>query len=259
MNTKDILEKAKKSIDEFLTSSKSTLRDLQEKFKNKFQTKNAADNQTQATADSDTTKNDSVAQSDKEPNQIGLTIALALLGVIASLVFIAAIVIALKPDLLRGETNSNTYEFSRFGKKFANIFMRIEFTKYNSDKNLRIIQAFFTGLGLIIFGVLKIFILLAAKSGTKKIVSALTLAMTYFACFMMSDKFLLFTIFILLLYFTFDYSCGFSTPVVLVKLGIVIISAIIIYVAVHFAIKPNLREAVKDIYEALRLPILRWW
>ena len=103
MNTKDILEKAKKSIDEFLTSSKSTLRDLQEKFKNKFQTKNAADNQTQATVDSDTTKKDSVAQSDKEPKQIGLTIALSLLDIMASLVFIAAIVIAIKPSLLEGK------------------------------------------------------------------------------------------------------------------------------------------------------------
>jgi len=256
MNTKDILEKAKKSIDEFLTSSKSTLRDLQEKFKNKFQTKNAADNQTQATADSDTTKNDSAVQSKKEPKQIGLTIVLSLLDIMASLVFIAAIVIAIKPSLLEGKLTAPDASYSTVVKKVGNIILKIEATRIPATTAA---QMFFVGLGLIIFGVLKAFVLLVAKSGTKKIVSALTLVMTYFACFMISDKFLLFTIFILLLYFTFDYSCGFSTPVVLVKLGIVIISAIIIYVAVHFAIKPNLREAVKDIYEALRLPILRWW
>lgn len=268
MQAKEILEKAKKSIDEILTSTKTSFKKFSEQIKTKFKSKDASEAQTnEETAQNEeaAAKENSAAESAspkseiQTANSLGRTIALAILGVIASLVFIAAIVIVIKPDLLKGSTDSNTYEFSKFEKKFANVFMRIEFTKFNGDKNLKILQAFFTGIGLIIFGALKIAVLLSAKSGSKKAVSILTLAMTYLACFMLSDKFLLFLIFILLLYFTFDYSCGFSTRVILIKLGILVISAIVIYIAVHFGINSDLRDAAQTIYNGLRLPHLRWW
>lgn len=277
MNAKDILEKIKKSCDEIVLSLKSALANLSKKFKNSFQSTKTngyqeqdssgspaqdvspeASDQNSTNAKSDTTSatKEAAAPSHQKPSSIGLTIALSLLDIIASLVFIVTIVIAIKPGILAGKLNAPSASYHVVFEKIGKTLMKIETTTVSQ---ISASQAFFVGLGLIIFGILKTAVLLSAKNGTKKIVSALTLVMTYFACFMISDKFLLFTIFILLLYFTFDYSCGFSTPVVLVKLGIVIISAIIIYVAVHFAIEPKLCDAVKKIYEGLRLPILHWW
>ncbi len=277
MNAKDILEKAKKSINGILTSSKSALADLREKFKSNFQTENTNDKQTQdsngnaeqnasseasaqdstnASPDTATTANAAAAPSPQKKSPLGLTIALSLLDIIASLVFIAAIAIAIKPGLLAGKLNAPAASYHVIFEKIGNTLMKIETTTISQPSAA---QMFFVGLGLVIFGVLKIAVILAAKSGTKKTVSALTLAMIYFACFMVSDKFLLFTIFILLLYFTFSYSCGFSTPVVLTKFGVVIVAAIAIYIAVHFAIKPDLLKKAKEILLALSLPIQRWW
>ena len=155
-----ILDKAKKSIDEIIASTKTTFKNFSEQIKTKFKSKDAYEAQTsEETAQNEETaaKENSAATESASPkseiqtaNGLGRTIALAILGIIASLVFIAAIVIVIKPALLKGSTDSNTYEFSKFGKKFANVFMRIEFTKFNGDKNLKILQAFFTGLGLII-------------------------------------------------------------------------------------------------------------
>lgn len=257
------IDKVKEQFNKFILTSKNKAKEFGEKLKAKFQSNKASDSQeqdsnenvSQTSDNSEATKTAPEAKTIKEPKQIGLTIALVLLGVIASLVFIAAIVIALKPDLLRGNVNATEKSYFVIFKRIGNILMKIE-TKEVSP--ITAAQAFFVGLGLIIFGILKIIVLLLAKSGSKKIVSALTLTMTYFACFMMSDKFLLFSIFILLLYLTFDYSCGLSTRAVFIKLGVVVISAIVIYIAVHFAIDPSLRFAAKKLFEGLRLPILRW-
>ena len=183
---------------------------------------------------------------------------LAILDFAASLVFIAAIIVAIKPALLRGSVDANLYEFSSFTKKIGDFFMKIEFIKYNGDKNLRMIQAFATGAGLLLFALLKIFILTAAKNGTKKVISVLTLAMTLLACFMLSDKFLLFAIFVLLLYVCFEYSCRFPPALVFIKLALVSICAVILYVAIHFAFEPELRAAAVKIFDALKFPVMAW-
>ena len=266
MQAKEILEKAKKSIDEILTSTKTSFKKFSEQIKTKFKSKDASE----AQADENTAQNEEAAAKENSAaaetaspksemqtaNSLGRTIALAILGVIASLVFIAAIVIAKKSALLEGKLAAPDASYSTAVQKVGNIILKIETTRTTSATAA---QMFFVGLALIIFGALKIVVLLIAKSGTKKVVSALILTMTYFACFMMSDKFLLFLIFILLLYLTFDYSCDFSTRTVLIKLGVLVISAIVIYIAVHFAIDPSLRYAAQKIYEGLRLPITRWW
>ena len=214
--------------------------------------------QSSAGASFDATEIKAAAEGVQKQKYAGLTIALAILDIIASLVFVAAIVIAIKPSLLTDAPFDQLYKYTSFAEKIGDTLIKVEAIQDKIPINTKILQACATGLGLIIFGLLKIVVLLAAKSGSKKIVSALTLAMTYLACFMMSDKFLLFSIFILLLYFTFSYSCGFSTPAVLVKFGVVVVSTIVIYVAVHFAIDPSLPEAAQKIFTALRLPILRW-
>ena len=213
-------------------------------------------NSTNAKSDTTSATKEAAATSHQKPSSIGLTIALSLLDIIASLVFIATIVIAIKPGILAGKLNVPSASYHVVFEKIGKTLMKIETTTVSRPSAG---QAFFVGLGLIIFGILKIVVLLSAKNGTKKIVSALTLAMTYSACFMISDKFLLFAIFILLLYFTFSYSCGFSSLVVFTKFGVVIVATIAIYVAVHFALDPVLAREASDVMNKLSLPIKRWW
>lgn len=277
MNAKDILEKIKKSCDEIVLSLKSALANLRKNIKNNFQSikpdgyqpQDSSDSPTQdvspeasdqnsTNAKSDTTSatKEAAAPSHQKPSSIGLTIALSLLDIIASLVFIATIVIAIKPGILAGKLNAPSASYHVVFEKIGKTLMKIETTTVSQ---ISASQAFFVGLGLIIFGIIKTAVLLSAKNGTKKTVSALTLAMTYFACFMISDKFLLFAIFILLLYFTFSYSCGFSTLVVFTKFGVVIVAAIAIYIAVHFALYPVLAREASDVMNKLSLPIKRWW
>lgn len=277
MNAKEILKKIKRNCDESILSLKSVLANLRKKFKNNFQSTKingyqeqdssgsptqdvspeASDqNSTNASSATTSATKETAAPSHQKPSSIGLTIALSLLDIIASLVFIATIVIAIKPGILAGKLNAPSASYHVVFEKIGKTLMKIETTTVSQ---ISASQAFFVGLGLIIFGILKIVVLLVAKSGTKKIVSALTLAMTYFACFMISDKFLLFAIFILLLYFTFSYSCGFSTLVVFTKFGVVIVAAIAIYAAVHLALDPVLAREASDVMNKLSLPIKRWW
>lgn len=182
--------------------------------------------------------------------------AASLLDIMASLIFIAAIVIAIKPGILSGKLNAPAANYHVIFEKIGNTLMKIETTSVSRPSAA---QAFFVGLCLVIYGLLKAAVLLFVKNGTRKTVSVLTLIMTYFACFMMSDKFLLFAIFILLLYACFEYSCEFPTALIFSKLAFVIITAIIIYISVHLALDSDLAKKVSDVLEKLSLPIKRWW
>lgn len=184
---------------------------------------------------------------------------LSILDLIASLAFIAAIVIAIKPSLLTGNFSKPLYNYFYFAEKIGDIFIRVEVMESNVSAQIQTLQRCLSGLGLIIFGTLKIIVLFAARNGTKKVISILTLAMTFLACFFVSEKFLLFLIFVVLLHIVFEYSCGFSTALVFIKLGLTIVISFALYIAVHFVIDESLAYKVAYIFNALRFPFPRLW
>ena len=66
-------------------------------------------------------------------------------------------------------------------------------------------------------------------------------------------------IFIVLLHIVFEYSCGFPSTLVFVKLGFIATAAIASYIAIHFALDKELAPALQKICDAIKLPALRWW
>lgn len=191
--------------------------------------------------------------------QITLTTFLSILDIVASLVFMVAVVVAIKPSLLTDEISKPLYNYSSFVGKIGDALVKIKITESSLPKNVEAAQHYLVGICLVVFGVLKICVLLAAQSGTKKVISVLTLAMTYLAWFLTGDKFLLFLIFVLLLHIIFEYSCGFSSALIFIKLGFVVLASIVVYVVLHFAFSEKLAAMAAEIFEALKLPDLPWW
>lgn len=191
--------------------------------------------------------------------QITLTTFLSILDLVASLVFMVAVVVAMKPSLLTDEISEPLYNYSSFVGKIGDALVKIKITESSLPKNVEVAQHYLVGICLVVFGVLKICVLLAAQSGTKKVISVLTLAMTYLAWFLTGDKFLLFLIFVLLLHIIFEYSCGFSSALIFIKLGFVVLASIVVYVVLHFAFSETLAAKAAEIFDALKLPDLPWW
>lgn len=191
--------------------------------------------------------------------QITLTTFLSILDLVASLVFMVAVVVAIKPSLLTDEISKPLYNYSSFVGKIGDALVKIKITESSLPKNVEVAQHYLVGICLVVFGVLKICVLLAAQSGTKKVISVLTLAMTYLAWFLTGDKFLLFLIFVLLLHIIFEYSCGFSSALIFIKLGFVVLASIAVYVVLHFAFSETLAAKAAEIFDALKLPDLPWW
>lgn len=184
---------------------------------------------------------------------------LSILDIVASLVFITAIVIAIKPSLLVDNISEKLYGCSYFVERIGETLIKIRIVENYVPKNIAATQHCLIGICLIVFGVLKIYILFAARNGTKKIISVLALAMTYLACFLTGDKFLLFLIFILFLHVIFEYSCGFPSALIFIKLGFIVLLSVFGYVAIHFALDEELVEKATDIFRTLELPKLSWW
>lgn len=197
--------------------------------------------------------------------ELSLLAFLTILEIAASLIFIAAIVIALKPELLKGNPYETIYKYTSFAEKIGTTLIKVKILDMSSNlgndelQKILILKNCLCGAALIVFGLLKILIFLLAKNKGQKIISALTLAMTFLACFMLSDKFLLFLIFILLLHICFGYSCRFPTNLIFTKLAVVMIAATAIYVAVVFALDSNLVKAAEKIFTALEFKSICWW
>ena len=253
----DVLrENFNKKLHNTLDAINSLLKSIKERICSTFKDAIKNSEQSQEENSSEPTEIKKEEKQKSKNNSILRLFVASLLDIMASLVFIAAIVIAIKPGILAGRINAPSASYHVVFEKIGNTLMKIESTPVNRPSAS---QAFFVGLGLVIYGALKILVLLSVKNGTRKTVSILTLIITYFACFMMADKFLLFAIFILLLYASFEYSCEFPTALIFSKLAFVIVTAIAIYISVHLALDPNLAREVLDVMKKLSLPIKRWW
>lgn len=164
------------------------------------------------------------------------SVLLSVLDVCASLIFIAAVVIAIKPELVPS--------------------LRA------AEKNLQIEQAWI----LIAFYVgLKIVVALFSKGVGKKIISTLLVICTIFTFFLVTEKFLLFSILCLLLYFIFEYSCGLQTKTIIAKLIVIALLGYIGYVTAHILLVQGNKEIfyqiitlIKHIHSTMNADI-PWW
>ena len=181
---------------------------------------------------------------------------LSLVDVCASLLFVASVVIAIKPELLPladADAASRTYAVIKYVGKHC---MSIEVAEKVSPA-LEAWRTLFVGIGLILYGLLKLVVIFATKGGGRKIVSLLLVAMMFLACALIAKSFLIFIAFCLLLYLAFEYSCGLSTARVCRRLLVLAIGSAVCYLAVHLLQHPQVFAELAKI--DFRLPVRRWF
>ena len=183
-----------------------------------------------------------------------LFILLNTLDICASLVFLAAIIIILKPELLQRFVDTDSI-LKTLSENQNSIFWKIgDFTKAlkeSYDSQLGNLQHGFVGISLIVYATFKLIVLIGLKTNKQKIVSTLLVGISLFAVFLVVDRFALFIPFCLLAYLAFEYSCGIQTKSILIKLLIIFILTCSGYITSGILADPKALESYHVILEKL--------
>ena len=163
------------------------------------------------------------------------------------------IIIAVKPELL-----TETYTPRFVGKVTESVgggLLRFTIkTMEVPDEGLMLARNFFVTTSLIVFLLMKILAVVLSQ-GTKRFVALIMLVMTLLSCWLISDKFLLFMIFCLLLNIGFQTLCNFQSKTIRKKLIWLLVLTLVCYVVVHIL---QLKE-VQDILSIIGMELKRIW
>ena len=172
--------------------------------------------------------------------------------VLTDLLFGFALILRLKPDIFK---NPNIFQFTvsvtvseKIKVIIANLPDPLNLTELAKDHPA--IVAAFLGI-LILYFLLKLIFSFFITKSPQKLLSALLVFIGILTVSMALDKFLLFLMFYILLYFAHQLSCKIAPKTAAIKLGTIFLLDIILYLALHFFYNPCLIE----IFKPFTLPI----
>lgn len=191
-----------------------------------------------------------------------------LFDVLASLAFVAAVITAVKPELLAG--GSFERMSSKVTENIGGMLLQVTLVQRPPEDVMALRNVWVT-VFFACYTLLKVAVISLSKSG-KKIVALLMLLLILLSCFLVADKFLLFLVFCVLLYVSFELLCEFSGGSVRVKLLLLALVTACLYIVSHILLVESARAAFSAIGSAFRglgaafaglfrqlsLPVL-WW
>lgn len=190
---------------------------------------------------------------------------------LAGLLFLSAVIIALKPQLLEksacikrggellpaissiGDIKSGIGKTTeRIGDMLIQIQVKV---KPDISGKLKTARNIFVALFLALYVALKIVVVLLARSQTsQKIVAVLMIALTMLACTLLSEHFFIFAAVCLIASFAFAFSCGFLARTIFTKFAVFVIVALCCYVEAYIlADYCGCRKSLRGIGDALSL------
>ncbi len=205
----------------------------------------------------------SAGNATKGNGQKFLNVLLSVPDITASLCLCAAVVVALRPQLLSSDFQKLPDSFSAV-VDFGNFFFKAYIRPRLPEEVLRY-RNFFVVLFLFLYLFGKIWVIAFSAGKTRKALSVLFIAMTLLSCTLVVDKFLVFILFVLLLFMGFQYSIGLSSRFALRKLGVIALLAVSGYIAFVFCADVGTLPAWFDMLDALKrclsrlaLPVQSW-
>lgn len=184
---------------------------------------------------------------------------------IASMIFISAVVVCLKPMLLsKWIIGLDVFETELFkfadaiGRSLLNVDILDDvFNDFLFDKLIPLRNIVVT-VSLSVYVLIKLLVILFSKD-SNKLVSLLLLILLVLICFLAGNKFLLLIIFTVVLYLTFQIACFMPTKAILRKLLWIVIFTLAGYFVVHLILYPGFADKIKTVFESLRLPSVKMW
>ncbi|WP_296013707.1 hypothetical protein [uncultured Treponema sp.] len=218
-------EKLKNSFCGFLKSLRSKISDFFERLKN-----------------SKAQKDSNLKDEPEEPKikkSVGKKIGFAFLNffdIIFDLVFVAVIILILKPEI-------------RNGNSLCNKLSIIDFVKNNLPENF-LFLIFLCAL-LAAYFIFKLIFSFIYVRGLQRISCAMIVVLSIVSILLLPTNILFFLLFYFLLYITFQISCGIKPSCAIYKLIAVIVLDITLYLELHIFFIEEIQESIRKIQNSI--------
>lgn len=179
---------------------------------------------------------------------------LNIFDVIFEVIFSCGLFFCIRPELLNFKNKQSYFEQFDFDSAKL-IFLGKLLPETEEVSNLAIfiiISIFATYL------IYKIVFSLVTANGINKLISILLTVITLISVFLVKDKFLIFLILYVLLFATFQFSCGFDFKVCRTKFLIFICSAFVFYVLILLSLDEYFKRFAFLLISEMKLPI-KWF
>lgn len=177
------------------------------------------------------------------------------LDLFTDLIFTAAVVVLVKPEILQSNSYYESFKADRFRLE---IFMNLrpELGHEALMKRNLIVTTFFA-----VFLILKLLVILTNKNA-KKIVPLLLIIILGVSSILIPINFTIFLLLALLILLTLQFSMDFSAAVIKRKIWFFLVFLFSMYVGVHILFDEKLQESLCEellgFFNALRFPA-KWW
>ena len=179
---------------------------------------------------------------------------LNIFDVIFEVIFSCGLFFCIRPELLNFKNKQSYFEQFDFDSAKL-IFLGKIMPEAEEISNLSIFIIISIFAAYLIY---KIAFSLVTANGINKLVSILLTVITLISVFLVKDKFLIFLILYVLLFATFQFSCGFDFKVCRTKFLIFICSAFVFYVAILLSFDEYFRRFALLLISEMKLPI-KWF
>lgn len=171
------------------------------------------------------------------------------LDVFFDTVFSCGVIFCLKPELLAFSEFPflESFEFDSFK---IGVFAKFSETPEITNSMIFIICCLFAAYLL-----LKIVFSVFMADGINKLISVMLTVITLVSVTLIKDKFLIFFVLYILLFVTFQFSCGLNFETIKVKLFCFILLSFISYIVILYIFDGLFRDGVILILEEMNLPI----
>ncbi len=179
---------------------------------------------------------------------------LNIFDVIFEVIFSCGLFFCIRPELLNFKNKQSYFEqFDFDSAKLIFLGKLLPETEEVSNLAIFIIISIFAA-----YLIYKIVFSLVTANGINKLISILLTVITLISVFLVKDKFLIFLILYVLLFATFQFSCGFDFKVCRTKVLIFICSAFIFYVLILLSLDEYFRRFAFLLISEMKLPI-KWF
>lgn len=182
-----------------------------------------------------------------------INVLMNIIDVFSEIVFFSGLIFCLKPELLDFEKNKTLFRHFNFDS------INIIFFEKILPQNLQIpkLTIFIISCIFAIFLLYKIIFSVATATGVNKIISVLLSFTTLISIPLIKDKFLIFTVLYLLLFFSFQFSCGLNFKIISIKLSCNLVLIVAAYIFILCIFDPIFKGIAVNLISELKLP-LKW-
>ncbi len=190
--------------------------------------------------------------SSEHPGKKILRVFLNVFDIIFEVIFSCGLIFCIRPELLNFE-NRNSY-FEQFDFDSVKLVLFGKFLPEPSD-GISNLAVFIIVCAFAFYLLYKIIFSFVSANGINKLVSVLLTAITFVSVTLIKDKFLIFLVLYILLFATFQFSCGLRFKAIRIKFLFIVLFSMAAYIFVLYAFDEFFRQCMILIFSEIKLPV----